>query len=99
MLEGLESRRDADSPMLIVCPSCATSYDVEPASLQPNGRQVRCVRCRTVWRAEATQADLLTAAAEALAPSSPPEGPTGAVVTAEATVDGTADARSIEPRC
>jgi len=38
--------------MPIVCPSCATSYDVEPASLLPKGRPVRCLRCRTVWHAE-----------------------------------------------
>jgi predicted Zn finger-like uncharacterized protein len=55
--------------MLIVCPSCATSYDVEVATLMPNGRQVRCVRCRTVWRAEPSQADKLTAAAEAIGPA------------------------------
>ena len=54
--------------MLIVCPSCATSYDVEPASLGAGGRQVRCVRCRTVWRAELSRAAQLAAAAEALAP-------------------------------
>jgi predicted Zn finger-like uncharacterized protein len=54
--------------MLIVCPTCATSYDVEAASLRPNGRQVRCVRCRAVWRAELPHAERLIAAAEALAP-------------------------------
>ena len=54
--------------MLIVCPSCATSYDIDSASLSPNGRQVRCVRCRTVWRAEPSQADKLLAAAAALGP-------------------------------
>jgi predicted Zn finger-like uncharacterized protein len=54
--------------MLIVCPTCATSYDVELASLQPSGRQVRCVRCRTVWHAAPSQADKLLAAAEALGP-------------------------------
>jgi predicted Zn finger-like uncharacterized protein len=54
--------------MLIVCPSCATSYDVELASLQPNGRQVRCVRCRTIWRAAPSHADKLLAAAEAIGP-------------------------------
>ena len=57
-----------DSPMLIVCPTCATSYDVELASLQPNGRQVRCVRCRTIWRAAPSHADKLLAAAEAIGP-------------------------------
>jgi len=54
--------------MLIVCPSCATSYDVELASLSPNGRQVRCVRCRNVWHAELSKADKLLAAAAAIAP-------------------------------
>jgi predicted Zn finger-like uncharacterized protein len=54
--------------MLIVCPTCATSYDVELASLQPNGRQVRCVRCRTIWRAAPSHADKLLAAAEAIGP-------------------------------
>lgn len=57
-----------DSPMLIVCPSCATSYDVNLASLSPNGRQVRCVRCRTIWHAEPSHADKLMHAAAALAP-------------------------------
>jgi predicted Zn finger-like uncharacterized protein len=60
-----------DSPMLIVCPSCASSYDVEPAVLEPNGRQVRCVRCRTVWHAESSRAERLLAAAAALAPADP----------------------------
>lgn len=54
--------------MLTVCPSCATSYDIELASLQPNGRRVRCVRCRNVWHAEPSQADKLLAAADAIAP-------------------------------
>jgi predicted Zn finger-like uncharacterized protein len=59
--------------MLIVCPSCATSYDVEPARLEPDGRQVRCVRCRTVWVAAPSRAAQLLAAAEALAPAGPGE--------------------------
>jgi len=54
--------------MLIVCPTCATSYDVELASLQPNGRQVRCVRCRAIWHAAPSHADKLLAAAEAIGP-------------------------------
>jgi predicted Zn finger-like uncharacterized protein len=54
--------------MLIVCPTCATSYDVELASLQPNGRQVRCVRCRAIWRTAPSHADKLLAAAEAIGP-------------------------------
>src|SRR6476619_5473409 len=55
-------------PMLIVCPSCATSYDLAPTSLSPNGRQVRCARCRTVWNAQMRHADKqLDAAADQLA--------------------------------
>src|SRR5208282_2979125 len=54
--------------MLIVCPSCDTSYDVEPASLLPEGRHVRCLRCRLVWHAEPSHADKLLAAAAALCP-------------------------------
>ncbi len=54
--------------MLIVCPNCATSYDVDVASLRPNGRQVRCLRCASVWQAELPHAEKLAAAADALAP-------------------------------
>jgi predicted Zn finger-like uncharacterized protein len=54
--------------MLIVCPNCATSYDLDTASLRPSGRRVRCVRCRTVWLAELSHADKLLAAVEELAP-------------------------------
>jgi predicted Zn finger-like uncharacterized protein len=35
--------------MLIVCPNCATSYQVDQSSLGATGRSVRCVRCRNVW--------------------------------------------------
>ena len=59
--------------MLIVCPSCAASYDVEPTRLEPNGRQVRCVRCRTVWHAAPNRAAQLLAAAAALGPGGPGE--------------------------
>lgn len=53
--------------MLIVCPSCATSYDVKLASLGPQGRSVRCLRCHEVWRAAApSRAETLLAAAQAL---------------------------------
>jgi predicted Zn finger-like uncharacterized protein len=42
-----------ESSMLIHCPTCATSYEVKPSSLGTAGRSVRCVRCRTVWFANA----------------------------------------------
>jgi predicted Zn finger-like uncharacterized protein len=49
-------------PMLITCPNCATSYEVEAAKLGAEGRSVRCARCRTHWfvgaLASANSADL-----------------------------------------
>ena len=42
--------------MLIVCPNCATSYQVEASSLGATGRSVRCVRCRSVWFASNAEA-------------------------------------------
>ena len=78
--------------MLIVCPSCATSYDVEPASLGANGRQVRCVRCRTVWQAELNRAAQLTAAADALGPGAPALAPQTAAVASFETMTAAAAA-------
>lgn len=41
--------------MQITCPSCGATYRVRAESLGA-GRQVRCARCRTEWRALATDA-------------------------------------------
>lgn len=35
--------------MLIVCPHCASTYDIEPSALGGAGRPVRCGVCRTLW--------------------------------------------------
>ena len=51
--------------MLIVCPSCQTSYDVSAASLGAEGRQVRCVRCKEVWFATPSHEELGQPAAPA----------------------------------
>ncbi|MGH6673996.1 MAG: zinc-ribbon domain-containing protein [Xanthobacteraceae bacterium] len=80
--------------MLIVCPSCATAYSVEPATLRPDGRNVRCARCRTVWRAELSQADRLLAAAAALAPQTGAEELPAAVPAAANAVPSFAEAGS-----
>ena len=62
--------------MLIVCPSCATSYDVGPAALGAAGRSVRCAHCKKTWFATPGEA-LATAAAEAAAErlAAPPARP------------------------
>jgi predicted Zn finger-like uncharacterized protein len=41
--------------MMIVCPNCSTSYQVEPSSLGPGGRSVRCARCKKTWFAANTE--------------------------------------------
>jgi predicted Zn finger-like uncharacterized protein len=41
--------------MLIVCPTCATSYMIDPASVGPSGRAVRCARCKATWFATPTK--------------------------------------------
>ncbi len=42
--------------MLIVCPSCATSYMIDPAAVPAGGRNVRCARCKTTWFVETPKA-------------------------------------------
>jgi predicted Zn finger-like uncharacterized protein len=37
--------------MQIICPNCATFYQIADAAIGTNGRSVRCVRCQTVWHA------------------------------------------------
>lgn len=37
--------------MQIVCPHCSTSYEVNSTALGPEGRSVRCARCKEVWHA------------------------------------------------
>ena len=43
--------------MLIVCPSCATSYMIDQAAVGPGGRTVRCARCKATWFAGGAEAD------------------------------------------
>ena len=35
--------------MLIVCPSCASRYELDAAKLGTEGRKVRCASCQTLW--------------------------------------------------
>jgi predicted Zn finger-like uncharacterized protein len=49
--------------MLIVCSTCATAYDIDPAALGAAGRKVRCSRCKATWFATAETADTALAAA------------------------------------
>jgi predicted Zn finger-like uncharacterized protein len=74
--------------MLIVCPSCATSYQIGPAALGPSGRSVRCAQCRNTWFA--TPAEALADATPDLVVVAPREpvgepfaGPTADELTAD----------------
>jgi predicted Zn finger-like uncharacterized protein len=49
--------------MLIVCPKCTTTYQVDRAALGPGGRRVRCARCQTTWQASSGDAQPITATA------------------------------------
>lgn len=88
--------------MLIVCPTCATSYMIDPASVGPTGRAVRCARCKATWFASPTRpadppsvsafVDSVIAEAEAEATKSP------APPTFEETVNAPPPAPSGLPR-
>jgi predicted Zn finger-like uncharacterized protein len=58
----------ANLDMQIVCPNCQTAYGVTLAALGPDGRNVRCAKCKEVWHArpeEAVHAHAMTPAASA----------------------------------
>lgn len=42
--------------MLIVCPNCASRYEIAEAKIGAGGRKVRCASCQTTWQIEAPQA-------------------------------------------
>ena len=35
--------------MLILCPNCSTSYQVNPEAIGPDGRLVQCTHCQATW--------------------------------------------------
>ena len=59
--------------MLLICPSCETSFRVKPDALGPTGRTVRCARCHTSWFAapEGAERELAMAETPALEAASP----------------------------
>ena len=65
--------------MILTCPSCDSRYSVDPASLLPNGRTVRCANCAHTWTEHPpadmpkTVDDAPAAAAPVAAAPAPPE--------------------------
>ena len=62
--------------MLIVCPSCASEYMIDPGRLGAEGRMVRCAGCKTTWFV--------------ISEPEEPAAPEGVVDTAFASDDGEA---------
>src|SRR3954447_24620986 len=89
LTEGLlgfaESR---ERMMLIVCPTCATTYRIQPATLGAAGRARRCTKCKNAWFA--TLDSTIDEAALAAAPAfSSPPAPSNASARAPAADDRT----------
>jgi predicted Zn finger-like uncharacterized protein len=51
--------------MLIVCPSCASEYMIDPGRLGAEGRTVRCAGCKSTWFVAPEVEDTSSAAAGA----------------------------------
>ena len=64
--------------MHIVCPHCTTSYAINPATLGPAGRTVRCSRCKETWLARSEDAIEMAVAMPAAMPHSAQSGPPAA---------------------
>jgi predicted Zn finger-like uncharacterized protein len=64
--------------MHIVCPHCTTSYAINPATLGPGGRTVRCSRCKETWLAQSEDAIEMAAAMPAAMPNSAQSAPPAA---------------------
>jgi predicted Zn finger-like uncharacterized protein len=66
--------------MLIVCPTCATAYQIQLAALGAAGRSVRCAQCKNVWLATPESAVMEQVAAAPVIippprPAAPPPAP------------------------
>jgi len=83
--------------MLIVCPNCATSYQIATPALGAEGRQVRCQRCKTVWLATAPAEEATTVPesqaepSEQSLPDSAPDETSSAAPQGNAEADNYAD--------
>jgi predicted Zn finger-like uncharacterized protein len=64
--------------MHIVCPHCTTSYAINPATLGPAGRTVRCSRCKETWLARSEDAFEMAAAMPSAMPSQVQSAPPAA---------------------
>lgn len=50
--------------MLISCPTCPKQYNIPASEIPPEGRDVRCANCGTVWHEQGIEAEILEARPE-----------------------------------
>lgn len=56
--------------MILTCPECSARYVVDPTALLPDGRRVRCAKCKHSWKEPAPHVDTpMVDAAEAESPA------------------------------
>jgi predicted Zn finger-like uncharacterized protein len=79
--------------MLIACPNCSTSYQIDPASLGEAGRTVRCARCKTMWFAGEPKSEMATSM-EGAAPEEDSRTPKGVLLPDHATAGSDDSTRS-----
>lgn len=75
------------SPMILTCPGCATRYSIDPVTIGPEGRAVRCAKCGHKWReykSDDTTEPATSAAPAALATSATPAAPAVPALEVEA---------------
>ncbi|WP_202899827.1 zinc-ribbon domain-containing protein, partial [Kordiimonas gwangyangensis] len=41
--------------MILVCPSCEAKFNVPDGAIPPEGRTVRCAKCKHSWKASPAQ--------------------------------------------
>lgn len=86
--------------MLIACPNCSTSYEIDPASLGEAGRTVRCARCKTMWFAGGPKSETATSM-EGAAAEEDSQAPKGVLLPDHAMAgsdDSTPVAQPAEPQ-
>lgn len=81
--------------MLIVCPTCATAYQIKLAALGAAGRSVRCAQCKNTWFANGESAVEEPAMAAVATPS---RGPQPAAPPPAEDFEATASDFSVEGR-